>query len=79
MKKWILAFLVAGMAFFPVFSSSTAWARSKHTAESGKKGKKGHKGSRKGKKSKGGKSKSDNVSVGTIGKSDVEFDTKSSK
>ncbi len=75
MKKWIWVVLVAILAFFPAFSPSTAWARTKHTAESRKKGKKGHKG----KKSKNGKSQSDKASAGTIGKSDVEFDTKSSK
>lgn len=80
MRKWILAVLIFAMAFFPMFSnSSTSWARSKHssTGEKGKKGKK--KGNRKGKGSKGNKSSSGKESVGTIGKSDVEFDTKSAK
>jgi hypothetical protein len=78
MKKWILVGLIFTLAFFPMFSAPSAWGRTKHSHTNSEKGKKGKKkGLRKGKGSKGTKSPSGKESVGTIGKKDVEFDTKS--
>lgn len=80
MKRWLIVFLVFFLVFVPVVSISPAWAHFKNSTLSGEKPKKEKKGkkksARRGKGSKNGNS--DGTSVGTINKSDIEFNPKAS-